>query len=101
MVVVGNRHADGVNVLAHLVEHLTPVVEDLEGLGLPAFLISPSFFVGVLAVDVADRDEIGELGDLRAVAVALAADADPRDVDAFVGRLLGEGFLCPLATYTP
>ncbi len=82
--VIGRGDGDGVDLLAHLVEHLAEVGE-LSGLG-----VLGGFGVEALLVDVADGDEVGVLGGLLAVAVAFAADADAGEVDPLVGGFAGK-----------
>ena len=78
--VVGRADGDGVDLLAHLREHLAEVVV-LLGVGEARRL-----GVQRVVVDVAEGDDVAVLAGLAAVAAALAADADAGDVDLPVGQ---------------
>src|SRR5579862_1033105 len=82
VVIVGDADGDAVDLLGHLVEHLA-VVEVLLGLRelRPCLVVS-------LVVDVAEADDVAELGDVAHVAPTLASRADAGDADLGVGRLL-------------
>src|SRR5262249_41834737 len=87
--VVWRADRDSIDLLAQLVEHFAVVVELLHGpegefARLRLHVGKP---VQVLIVDVADGNEVADLGRLLRVTVALAADADGSDVEAFQRRL--------------
>jgi hypothetical protein len=79
--VVGRADRDGIDALAHLVEHLAIIVVPL---GIGIFL---GRLVEGLVVDVADGDHVARLAGVARVALALASHADAGEVDLFVGRL--------------
>ncbi len=91
--VVRRADGDGVDLLAHLVEHLAVVevrfrvVLSLPRPRLDLFGVAQVFqgVVEMVLVDVADGDNVAEFAGLGNVAVALAADADAGNADGFIG----------------
>ena len=83
---VGRAHGHGIDALAHLVEHLSEVVELL---GLLEAVLAGG--VELAVVDVADGDHVARAAGVVGIALALALDADAGHGDFFVGRAAGLG----------
>ncbi len=83
VVMVGRGNGDGINVLAHRVEHLAVILE-LPGVhGFIGKLFG--FFVERGLIHVADGDDVGAAsGGFAAVAVTFSTDADAGDVDPVI-----------------
>ena len=79
--VVGRADRHRVDLVAHLLEHLA-VVEVLLRLGVLFTHLVEDF-----AVDVAQGDDLTVSAGVVGVTVSLAADADAREADLFIGRL--------------
>ena len=78
--VVGRADRHGVDLLAHLVEHLAVVDVTFWPSGT-----SRACRLASVLVDVAEGDDVAEVAGLVDVAGALAADADAGDVQLLVG----------------
>ncbi|MFO1491706.1 MAG: hypothetical protein U1F87_12500 [Kiritimatiellia bacterium] len=81
MGVVGGRDRHPVNLVAHRLEHFPVILEGLRVRILRLRLRQRA------AVDVADGDDVGQLGGIGDVAVALAPHADRGEIE-LLGRLV-------------
>lgn len=77
--VIRSADRDCVDALVHLLKHLAKIVVFL---GLGKF---PGLVVQRAVVDVAEGDNVAEVGGLVCIAVSFSAHTDAGDVDRFIG----------------
>jgi hypothetical protein len=80
MAMIGSADGEGLDALAHLVEHLAEI-EVFFGLG-PAL----GGEIQVFLVDVADRHDVSQAAGVVRIAGPLAAHADARELHLFISR---------------
>jgi hypothetical protein len=81
VVVIGHAHGHRIDAVAHLVEHVAIVVE------IVLRLVPLLHAFELCGIDIAQREDLAELGSVLDVALTLASDTNAAKLNLFVERL--------------